>query len=347
MSGVSTPALSAAVSRAGGLGSFGFAYATPDDIWDEIAAARSMHATYLNANFFMFSHVDEALVRHRQSQVVKHLQQFPHTPDEDFRSSFGPPYVPNLKEQLEPIWESRPEVLTFHFGIPPASVLNMAKKCHILVGVTATSIQEACAIQSCGADFIIAQGVEAGGHMGCFDPPAPTASGFSTVSDLVQAIRCHDVTRKMPLVAAGGIMNGADIDSALHPEGRLGADVVQMGTAFLATDESGASGSYKQHLTAKSTRGTVLTTAFSGRSAQAISNAFTQGWGEQQPLPFPVQNTLTQSMRQRAKACHDAEYQSLYAGVNYRLCRHCPTSFLMDLLIDEYNQCRMHAREAS
>lgn len=349
MSGINTPPLAAAVSRAGGLGSFGFAYSSPDDIWNDIAEARllcSESPCPLNANFFIFPSVQSSQVDQIGPSVLKHLKQFPHTEEEDFQLP-QPPYIPNLKTQLEPIWESRPEVITFHFGIPSKSILITAREHKILVGVTATSIQEAIAITNSGADFIIAQGYEAGGHIGAFQTTS-TLNSLS-LSKLVQSIRSHDITKRMPLVAAGGIMNGQDMHAMLHPEDNTqqGADVIQFGTAFLSTTESQAA-MFKQHLSNITTsnnaasyeRGkddTVYTTAFTGRLARAISNSFITKWGDHQTCPFPVQHKLTRNMRNRATAAQDPEYVSLYAGINYRECRSVPVAELMEQLISEYN----------
>lgn len=341
MSGISTPAMAAAVSKSGGLGSFGFAYATPDDIWNNIATAKSLNAQHLNANFFIFSSINDDLVKNLAPRVVSHLEQFPYS-DKHTRSLLHAPYVPNLKEQLEPIWESRPEVLTFHFGIPDKRVLKMAQDYKISVGITATNIDEAIAIEQSGADFIIAQGMEAGGHMGTFGTD-PLPCRLQSVSSLVHAIRTHDITKNMQVVAAGGIMDGNDMHTMMHPphEGKVGADLVQLGTAFLATDESQASIAFKQQLYAKADREAVLTSAFSGRYARAISNDFVEGWGSMDTLPFPVQNTMTTGMRKQAAEYNDAEYLSMYAGVNYRRCRHIAVEKLMELLVEEYHQCRV------
>lgn len=342
MVGLSTPALAAAVSRAGGLGSFGFAYSTPDEIWNSLAEARSINteSCQLNANFFIFNEIDDALVGHIGPQVLKHLKLYPHVDKQTYLPVT--PYVPNLKNQMEPIWESRPAVLTFHFGIPPKSILNMAKEYNISVGITATTVQEAIAIESCGADFIVAQGVEAGGHFGCFET-STLFPALTPVAQLVHEIRTHVLTKKMLVVAAGGIMSGNDVCSALHPERGVGADVVQMGTAFLCTEECNAPIAYKDKLMSNSATqqdDTVLTKAFSGRFARAIGNDFTRRWGDKPTLPFPLQNTLTQGMRQKARTCHDSDFLSMYAGVHHRQCRDVSASELMGQVMQEYDECR-------
>jgi nitronate monooxygenase len=322
--GITTPQLVAAVANHGGVGSFGFAYSTPEKIHADLLMAQSLTGGPINANFFVFSPVclpsDQI-----QAQAVQALRslgvggvQSPTIPAE--------PFYPNLMEQLEPIWKARPAILSFHFGLPPDGVIAKAHELGIAVGISATSLTEALAIESAHADFIVAQGIEAGGHRGQFDLQAKDEA-LSTLALTAQLTKhC-----RIPIVAAGGIMNGVDIQAALAK----GAQAAQLGTAFLCCDEAGTPPSYRHYLLHKQDRPTTLTKAFSGRVARGLENTFIRTMQAQTTLPFPIQNTLTGPLRQWAVAQHDAEYQSLWAGTAYAQIRSMPTKDLMQQLRNE------------
>jgi nitronate monooxygenase len=327
--GITTPQLVAAVANQGGVGSFGFAYSTPEKIHADLLAAQSLTSGPINANFFVFSPVCLP-----SDQIQKNAMQALRSLDVDGVQSLtipAEPFYPNLMEQLEPIWNARPAILSFHFGLPPEGVIEKAHALGIAVGISATSLAEALAIETAHADFIVAQGIEAGGHRGQFDLQAKdeVLSTLALTAQLAQ--HCH-----APIVAAGGIMNGADIHAALAN----GAQAAQMGTAFLCCDESGTSPSYRHYLLHKQDRPTTLTKAFSGRLARGLENTFTRTMQTQATLPFPIQNTLTGPLRQWASAQHDAEYQSLWAGTAYAQIRSMSTVALVQKLRDEIDAAK-------
>ena len=308
--GPNTPALAAAVANGGGLGSFGFAYSSPERIASDLTATRALTRGPLNANFFVFRDV-AAPSAQESSRAVAALAALPGASGVDLEAPI-PPYFPELALQLEPVWRLRPEVLTFHFGLPPAGVIERAHSLGICVGVTATRATEARLVSAAGADFVVAQGSEAGGHCGVFEAGEPGA--WLPVRELVASL--GRVT-ELPIVAAGGIMSGADIRAVL----RAGAEAAQLGTAFLATTESGASPAHRRYLLERHERGTVMTPAFSGRYARAIRNAFTDRMADAPSLAFPLQNVLTTRMRRAALERDDGEYQSMWAGANFARCR--------------------------
>ncbi|MBS0393859.1 MAG: nitronate monooxygenase [Proteobacteria bacterium] len=308
--GPNTPALAAAVANAGGIGSFGFAYQSPERIAEDLAAARRLTGGALNANFFVFRPV-EAPAPDVAARALATVAALPGAADVTLAVP-APPYYPDLTAQLEPVWRLRPEVLTFHFGLPPSGVIARARALGISVGITATRASEARAIAAAGADFVVAQGREAGGHCGVFTAGDP--GEWLPVRELVRAVRA---VTDLPVVAAGGLMTGADIRAVLS----AGAEAAQLGTAFLATTESGASAAHRRYLMTERARGTVLTRGFSGRYARGIRNAFTDRVAGADVLPFPLQNTLTAPLRRAAGARDDGEYQSLWAGERYALCR--------------------------
>jgi len=329
--GVCTPALVAAVANAGGVGSFGFAYSTPQKIAEDLIAAQSLVGSArtgaINANFFVFKPVvlpdtdaQQAAVQALQSLPVSH-DVFDTPPDIP-----SAPFYPDLHAQIAPVWQHKPDILTFHFGIPDASIIEQAHALGIAVGMTATCVTEALAIEAAGANFIVAQGIEAGGHRGIFDLYADD-----------EALNTLDLTRalvkqcSLPVVAAGGIMDGTDIRAVLD----AGALAAQMGTAFLCCEESGATPAHKDFLINQGQRGSVMTHGFSGRPARGIRNTFIDQMQDKTVLPFPIQNTLTGSMRKWATQTNNGEYQSLWAGTAYHRARRMPTADFMAALATE------------
>ncbi len=325
--GITTPQLVAAVANQGSVGSFGFAYSAPEKIHTDLVAAQSLTSGPINANFFVFNPV-----RLPSDQTQKNAIEALRSLNVDGVQSLtipAEPFYPSLMDQLEPIWKARPAILSFHFGLPPEGAIEKAHALGIAVGISATSLAEALAIESAHADFIVAQGIEAGGHRGQFDLQAKD-EGLSAL-ELTAQLAKHC---RIPIVAAGGIMTGADINSALSK----GAQAAQMGTAFLCCDESGTPPSYRHYLLHKQNRPTTLTKAFSGRLARGIENTFTRTMQDHVTLPFPIQNTLTGPLRQWASAQQDAEYQSLWAGTAYEKIRSMSTQDLMQQLRDEVKQ---------
>jgi nitronate monooxygenase len=221
--------------------------------------------------------------------------------------------------------------LTFHFGLPPAGVIERAHEAGIAVGISATCLEEARRIEAAGADFVIAQGAEAGGHRGIFDVDGAddALSTFDLLATLVGTVR-------IPLVAAGGIMNGAHAAKALQ----AGAVAVQMGTAFLCCTESGATETHRRYLLQAQDRGTAQTLAWSGRPARSIKTEFMNLMNGKPTLPFPLQNSVTRAIRQAAGERRDGEYQSLWAGSNYSMCREGSTAEFMGALAREIDAAR-------
>ena len=322
--GVNTPRLASAVSNAGGIGSFGFSYSKPDKINKDLIETKALTNGAINANFFVFSDV-ELPSKELQSAALEAVRSLPI--DGDFNVSIPQePFFPDIETQLDPIWEHCPEILTFHFGIPKKSIIERALSLGINVGITATSVKEALEIERVGASFIIAQGVEAGGHRGTFNPEGKDDN--LSLAELVNKL--VNVT-SLPIVAAGAIMTGANIVAAL----KIGATAVQMGTAFLCCEESGTSESHKEFLLNKKNRKTLFTKSFSGRRAQGIENEFIKFMEGKSILPFPIQNTLTNSIRKLAVGINDGEYQSLWAGQAYDKIRSLPANELMIKLEEE------------
>lgn len=319
--GINNPLMAAAVIKAGGVGSFGFAYSTPNKIEADLSATISLcgeKPPLINANFFVFNQIE--LPDQEQIDLAKaNLKDLTRISIPDF-PVIKEPYFPNLDDQLESIWKVKPKFLTFHFGIPDQKIINKARSLGIRVGITATSEKEALAIQRAGADFIVAQGIEAGGHRGIFqiDDLDECLSSFELLARLKNLIQ-------LPVALAGGIMTPSDVKRAIN----AGASVVQMGSAFLTTKESSASLAHKRFLLTQGARGTSYTKAFSGRWAQGINNRFILEMDGKFTLPFPLQNTITSGIRQEAINLDDGEHQSLWCGSRYALCKDVSVHELM------------------
>jgi nitronate monooxygenase len=322
--GINNPRLASEVSNAGGVGSFGFTYSTSQKIRVDLAATKALTTGPINANFFVFSPVDlpAQAVQDQAIEALKNLR----IEGEYALTIPQAPFYPDLEEQLKPVWEHCPEILTFHFGIPSLSIIERAHALGIAVGITATSLTEAKAIEKAGADFIVAQGVEAGGHRGIFNPDGADEK-LTAIELTKQLVRGCSI----PIVAAGAIMDGADIANIL----KAGAVAAQLGTAFLCCGESGATPAHKEYLLKQHDRGSVFTTGFSGRPARGIDNEFIHLMEGKLVLPFPVQNTVTASLRQLAGKTNNGEYQSLWAGQEYRRTRNLSAKHLMLALKDE------------
>jgi nitronate monooxygenase len=310
--GVSTPALAGAVAAAGGVGSLGFAYSAADRIADELRRARTLASGgVLNANFFIFkdlaSEAFDASAFEAARAALERVCEASGLAPGAIRLP-EPPWFPDLSAQLEPVWDLRPQWLSFHFGVPPAWVIERAHELGITVLVTATSLGEARLIAASGSDVIVAQGAEAGGHRGVFDPAADDRA--STTRDLLRILRGQV---DLPVIAAGGLMDARDM-AAMLAEGAAG---VQMGTAFLRSPESGASAAHKWLCQEGGERGTEVTVGFSGRPARGIRNRFIEQIQGCPVLPFPLQNTMTAALRQAAVRADDPEHQSLWAGTGY------------------------------
>ena len=322
--GVNTPELASAVANFGGIGSFGFAYSTPENIEKSLLRTKMLTTGHINANFFVFKSIKLPDNKVQQT-CVEALTSLPFNEDVEFILPSAP-FFPSLDDQLGPIWEIRPSILTFHLGIPPLLIIEKAKSLGIKVGITATNETEAIAVANAGADFIVAQGIEAGGHRGIFN--LDSNDHQLTLNDLLLQL---NRTVSLPLVAAGGLMNGAGIRRAIA----LGASAAQLGTAFLCCPEAGTSIIHKQYLLNSHDRETKITTAFSGRPARGIDNTFIHAMKNRPTLPFPAQNTLTANLRKMSEVTPNGEYMSHWAGQNFKKIRPLPCLQILQLLKTE------------
>ncbi len=241
-----------------------------------------------------------------------------------------PPFSESFEEQIQVVLEEKVPIFSFTFGIPEASWLSALKKNNTLLIGTATNLAEAKLLQAAGVDALVAQGSESGGHRGTFIGKAED-SLISLVNLLPQLFD----SIKIPIIAAGGIMNAQDVVAALT----LGASCVQMGTAFIRCPESGAHQKYKEILGALTEDKTIFTTCFSGKLARGIRNKFIDIFSENKflVLDYPIQNALTRPMRKEAEKQNCIEFMSMWAGQNASSSKEIPAANLISELNREIN----------
>lgn len=323
--GANTPAMVAAVSEAGGLGSIGASLLSPETIRSQVAEIRRLTSRPFMLNFFV-----QGTPSPSQEQVDRAVGLL-----RPVWSSLGWPDLPrpakwceDFAAQFELLLELKPAVASFTFDILSAAQVKRLHDAGIFVIGTVTTVEEALAWQAAGADAIVASGVESGGHRGTFigEQSAAVMEAIPLLADVLQAVR-------VPVISAGNIMTGTDIRERLS----LGASAVQMGTAFLVTEESGIHPAYKARLLAAQGNPTRLTRAFSGRLARGIENRFMlQMESVEAELPaYPVQNALTSSIRAEAAKRGETELMSLWAGTGVAKSRAMPAAQLMQTLLAE------------
>jgi nitronate monooxygenase len=300
--------LAAAVSNAGGLGTFGCAYLTPEQILSAARAIRGLTDRPFGLN--LFTPWDDP----GQPDATAALAAMaPYFAELGLQAPAAPPPQPApFDEQFDAILESGAAVFSFTFGLPPAGTVEAAHERGIEVIGTATTVEEAVKIAAIGCDAVVAQGSEAGGHRGTFLASVEDSliGTMALVPQTVDAVA-------IPVIAAGGIMDGRGLAAALA----LGAQAVQLGTVFLTCDEAGANSAYRLQLMRAHEDETALTRAFSGRAARGVVNRVMREVGDDAILPFPLQNILTRALRTEAARQGRAEFLSLWAGQGLRMVR--------------------------
>jgi nitronate monooxygenase len=224
-----------------------------------------------------------------------------------------------FEDQVDAAVRTGAHVFSFTFGDLPSNLIARMKASGMYVIGTATTVEEAIALERNGVDAVVAQGAEAGGHRGTFAGPFES-SMIGTVALVPQIVDAVSV----PVIASGGIMDGRGVAAAMM----LGAEAAQLGTAFLLCDEAGISEAYKQAILSARESETRITRAFSGRPARGIINRFMTEVGDDVP-PFPVQNSLTRPLRTEAAKRGCSEFLNLWSGQGTRLARKCNASDLI------------------
>jgi nitronate monooxygenase len=323
--GPSTPELVAAVSNAGGLGSLGAAYLTPEQITAAIQKIQSLTENPFQVNLFAGGW--NAKAHADPHPMLELLTEIHHT------LGLPPPAPPLPKpdpfpEQFEAVLDAHPSIFSFTFGIPNPDTFARLKKRGIFILGTATTLAEAHLLAEAGVDAIVAQGAESGAHRGTF--AGPFESCMVPTLELVRGIAA--VVPK-PVIATGGLMDGRDIAAAMA----AGASAASLGTAFLVSTESAAPQAHKQAILSATKDNTVITRAFSGRPARGLPNTFIQKLigHENTILPYPLQNALTRAMRAAAAEQGNPDFLSLWAGQGVARARAMPAAELVSRLLAE------------
>lgn len=334
MAGVSTPALAAAVSNEGALGSIGVGATDAAGARSMIEELHARTARPFNVNLFVHGTAEANSERETAwlDWLAPVFAEFKVQPPKALRTIYKS--FADDSDMLEMLLETKPRVVSFHFGLPSAEAVSALHASGIVLLATATSIEEARAIKAAGLDGIVAQGIEAGGHRGVFDPQSPD-DALGTIA--LTRLLVRETT--LPVITAGGIMDGAGIAAALD----LGAVAAQLGTAFIACPESAADDAYRAALTGPGAYHTVLTPLISGRPARALANRFTalfEQLASRRPPDYPIAYDAGKALHAAAKARGEHGFAAQWAGQGAPLVRPMPAADLVEMLRMELQTCR-------
>jgi nitronate monooxygenase len=326
MAGASTPEMAAAVSNAGALGSIGVGATDAAGARRMIAAFRERSSRSLNVNVFCHTpaRADPAREARWIDRLAPEFARLDATPPAALREIYRS-FVED-DDMLAALVADRPKVVSFHFGVPPRARIEALHDAGIVLLGTATSVAEALALVEAGVDVVVAQGYEAGGHRGVFDPDAGD-DRLGTLALTRLLVRAID----RPVIAAGGLMDGAGVAATL----RLGASAGQLGTAFVGCDESLADAGFRAALVSDAARHTVMTRAISGRPARCLPNRFTTLGRTVAPrdVPdYPIAYDAGKALHAAGKAKGEYGFGAQWAGQGAPLARPMPAGQLVALL---------------
>jgi nitronate monooxygenase len=310
--GPSTPELAAAVGEAGGLGFLAAGYRSVDAVRADLAKLRALSRRAFGVNLFAppAAPGDPAAVARYAERLRSDAERRGVELGEPRHDDDG------WQDKLALCVAERVPLVSFTFGCPDAAVLRRLREAGCETWITVTTPAEAGLAARAGADALVVQGVEAGGHRGSFDPSKPGELGLLALLQLVRA------ETNLPLVATGGIADRAGVAAVLA----AGASAAQLGTAFMLTPEAGTANAHRRAL--RGGARTVLTRAFTGRPARGIENRFIREHETAAPLAYPEVHHLTAPLRAAARAAGDPDGLHLWAGETYALARELPAAQL-------------------
>ena len=318
MAGVQVSALAIAASNAGALGSLPCAMFTPEAMGKELESLRAGTRKPYNVNFFCHTPPPASVDRESawRRALAPYYKEYGIDPS---AISAGPGRAPFTAEVVDALEPYKPPVVSFHFGLPAPELVARIKKWGSKILSSATTVDEARWLEARGADAIIAQGTEAGGHRGHFlsDDLAIQPGTFALVPQVVRAV-------KVPVIAAGGIADASGVAAALA----LGAAGVQVGTAFLLCPEATTSAVHRAALKSEEARRTALTNLFTGRPARGIVNRIMRELGplSDKPPAFPLATSAIAPLRAKAEAKGSGDFSPLWSGQNASGCREVPAA---------------------
>jgi len=313
MAGVQGSALAVAVSSAGGLGSLPCAMLDANGIRKELAAIQAQTKRPFNVNFFCHTEPEPDAER----DLIWRVSLSPYFAEYGLDAKAiqtGPGRAPFSAETADVLEEFKPAVVSFHFGLPSRDLLDRVRAMGAKILSSATTVDEARWLEAHGADAVIAQGLEAGGHRGIFlsDDLSTQMGTLALVPQIVAAV-------KVPVIAAGGIADAKGIAAAMA----LGAAGVQIGTAYLLCPEATTSQLHRAALKSDRARVTAVTNVFTGRPARGIVNRIIRELGPMSAAapPFPLALPAVYALRAKAEALGRDEFSSMWAGQNVSGCR--------------------------
>ncbi len=323
--GPSTPELVAAVSNAGGLGSLGAGYLSPEDLDGDIKKVKTLTNKPFAVNLFV---PPEAVTDTPSDELLNRLKNFSDELDVQMPALTDGTPVISFDEQLQVILDNHVPVFSFTFGVPESRHFEELHRKDIAVIGTATCVEEGVMLEKAGCTVVTAQGIEAGGHRGSFgaNEDIPMIGSMSLIPQLVDRL-------SIPVLASGGIMDGRGMAAALA----LGASGVQLGTAFMGCEEACVPGVWLDALINSKDTSTVLTKAFTGKYARGIKNKFVEGMSglEEQVPEYPAQHYLTKALRAAAKSKSNPDFMSLWAGQSSPFIKRTTAKELVENLISE------------
>ena len=314
--GPSTPELAAAATNAGGLGFLAAGYLTADAFRERLSAAAGLTSGPLGANLFVphpSAATPDALDRYAAALAAEERR---------YGAALGQPRFSDddWAAKLDVLLELRPALVSFTFGLPSVEERRRLSAAGIATAGTVTTLAEARLAADVGVDCVVAQGPSAGGHRGTFDPTA--APSDEPLDDLVAGVAAE---LDIPVVAAGGLMTGADVRRTR----RAGAVAAQLGTAFLLADEAGSSAVHRAALTDPAFTETTVTKAFSGRFARGLRNRFIDEHEAEAPFGYPEVHYLTGPVRAAAVRAGDPHGTNVWAGTGFRRAEAAPAATII------------------
>ena len=331
--GLSSVKLTSTVSNAGGLGSFGGQPFSAKEIIDTCIEIRKYTNKPFNINLWVNDR-DTQLTTFRDDDYNKLTELFkPYFKELGLSIPERPSNLgPKFEEQMEAIYKAKPAIFSFVYGIPSSNILEKCKSLGIKTVGAATIVDEAIALENAGVDAIVATGMEAGGHRVSFLRSAEESltGTFSLIPQVADSL-------KIPIIAAGGIADARGVKAALA----LGADAVQMGTAFLATSQSNATQDHKDKLFTSDAKYTTLTKVFTGRLSRGIRNRLTEELKNHEDLfaPYPLQSKFMGLLKAYpASSNSNPDFNSYWAGQSASLLKHTDAKTLIETLVSELNK---------
>jgi nitronate monooxygenase len=318
MAGACPPSLSIALANAGGMGACGALTLAPDEILQWAAAVRASTPGPFQLNLWI-----PETPPHRDPEHERQMRAFLAEWGPEISEMAGDAKLQDFAAQCEALLHAKPAAISSVMGLYPKPFIAHMKEQRIPWFATVSTLDEAVQAEGAGADVIIAQGMEAGGHRAAFDAEGAEfrlVGLMSLLPVVVDAVR-------IPVVASGGIADGRGVAAALA----LGASAVQIGTGFLRSPEAQIHPAWADAIAATAPEQTIVTRAFSGRPGRSIANAFVRAAmsdGAPSPAPYPIQRALTATMRSAATEAGDIERMQAWAGQSARLAQAKPAALL-------------------